>query len=103
MNKVYFSKDEKVWFVNEPEDIYTFNSVNYKTNEEIKQILSWTRGYDLSDYPNHIRVYDVEIDGVKYFFLMKRENDKYILEPEDPTQLENLLEFSNIFFVGDAK
>jgi hypothetical protein len=102
MNKVYFNKEKNFWFVNEPEDLYSFKSVNYKTNEETKQILSWTRGFDMSDYPNHIRVYDVEINTIKYFFLMKAEGNIYTIEAENPLMLERLIELENIFFVGET-
>jgi hypothetical protein len=103
MNKVYFDKEKNQWFVNEPEDMYTFKSVNISTNEEINQILSWTRGFDMSNYPNHIRVYDVEIDTIKYFFLMKKENNYYTIESENPMMLEKLINLENIFFVGDTQ
>ncbi len=102
MNKVYFNKEENYWFVSEPEDMYTFKSVNFISKEEIKQILSWTRGYDMSNYPNHIRIYDVEINNVKYFFLMKKEGNIFILESENPMMLEKLIESENIFFVGET-
>jgi hypothetical protein len=102
MNKIYFDKEKKVWFVNEPEDLYSFKSVNYETNEEEKQIISWTRGFDMSNYPNHVRMYDVEIKGVKYFFLMRSSGVHYVLEPEDPIQLENLINTQKIFFVGET-
>jgi hypothetical protein len=101
MNKVYFDSEKKVWFVNEPEDFYSFKSVNYETNEEVKQILSWTRGVDLENYPNHIRMYDVEIEGVKYFFLMRKDGIHYVIESENPIELESLINNHNIFFVGD--
>ena len=102
MNKVYFNKEKNFWFVNEPEDLYSFKSVNYETNQEEKQIISWTRGFDMSNYPNHVRMYDVEIEGVKYFFLMKQSGIHYVIEPEDPTQLENLINTHKIFFVGET-
>jgi hypothetical protein len=102
MNKVYFDSEKKVWFVNEPEDFYSFKSINYETNEENKNILSWTRGVDLKDYPNHIRMYDVEIDDVKYFFLMRKEGTYYVIESENPIELENLINNHNILFVGET-
>ena len=102
MNKVYFDKEKNQWFVSEPEDMYTFKSVTIETNEEVKQILSWTRGFDMTDYPNHIRVYDVEINAVKYFFLMKQEGNIYTIEVENPLMLEKLIELENIFFVGET-
>lgn len=102
MNKVYFNSETKEWFVNEPEDFYSFKSVNVKTNLEEKQILSWTRNVDLQKYPNHIRMYDVEISGAKYFFLMRKTGDNYILESEDPTKLETLINEHDVFFVGET-
>ena len=102
MNKVYFDTEKNHWFVSEPEDMYTFRSVNSQSNVEEKQILSWTRGFDMSKYPNHIRMYDVEINGVKYFFLMKPEKNVYVIEAEDPLILEKLLDLENIFFIGES-
>ena len=102
MNKVYFNSEKKVWFVSEPEDFYSFKSINYETNEEVKLILSWTRGFNLENYPNHIRMYDVEIDQVKYFFLMKREGNFFTIESEDPTKLKDLSNLAKIFFVGET-
>lgn len=102
MNKVYFNKEENYWFVNEPEDFYSFKSVNIETNEEVNQILSWTRGLSLEEYPNHIRMYDVEVEGVKYFFLMRNQGVHYVLETEDPQHLESLVNKQNIFFVGET-
>jgi len=101
MNKVYFNKEENYWFVNDTEDFYSFKCINIETNEESTQILSWTRG-SLDNYPNHIRMYDVEINEVKYFFLMRAKGVHYLLETEDPQQLENLINKQNIFFVGET-
>lgn len=86
MNKVYFDSEKK-WFVSESEDFYSFKSLNYETNEEVKHILSWTRGVDLEKYPHHIRMYDVEIEQVKYLFLMRKQDSIYIIESEDPKKL----------------
>jgi hypothetical protein len=102
MNKVYFNKEKNYWFVSEPEDFYIFKSVNYSTNEEVNQILSWTRGYDMSQYPHHIRMYDVEIDNIKYFFIMSRFGNDFILESEDPIKLEDMIDEKNIFFTGET-
>lgn len=102
MNKVYFNKEEDYWFVNEPDDFYSFKCVNIETNEESSQILSWTRGLGLEEYPHHIRMYDVEIDGEKCFFLMRIDDNNFIIESEDPHQLESLINNHNIFFVGET-
>lgn len=102
MNKVYFDKEKKVWFVNETEDFYSFKSVNYKTNEEENQILSWTRGFDLTNYPNHVRMYDVEIEGIKYLFMMRPFDKGYIIESENPLSLEQLINDKFIFFTGET-
>jgi hypothetical protein len=99
MNKVYFDKNEKKWIVKELQDIYLFKTVNSSNGEEVNQILSWTRGFDMTDYPNHIRMYDIEIDNVRYFFLMSRNgnSDRFVIESEDPI----LLKRSNLFFTGE--
>lgn len=102
MNKVYFDSEKKYWFVSEPEDFYSFKSINFETNEEVKHILSWSRGLSLENYPHHIRMYDVEIEGVKYFFLMKREGNHFLIESEDPQKLEQLIEYHKLFFVGET-
>ena len=67
MAKVYFDKEKYgIWVVEDLEDYYEFKAVDFKTNEESKHILSWSRNYDLSEMNNNIdRVYDVEIDEKK--------------------------------------
>ncbi len=47
-------------------------------------------------------MYDVEIGDVKYFFLMKQEKNVYKIEPENPIQLEKLVNNHNILFVGET-
>lgn len=102
MNKVYFDSEKKCWFVIDTEDFYSFKSVNCETKEEVKHILSWTRGVDLENYPHHIRMYDVEIEKKKYFFLMKKEGTQFIIESENPLELENLVNNHKLFFVGET-
>lgn len=102
MNKVHFDTEKKHWYVLDTEDFYSFKSVNCETNEEVKHILSWTRNVDLENYPHHIRMYDVEIEGVKYFFLMRKENDQFLIESENPIELENLINNHKLFFVGET-
>ena len=104
MNKVYFDKEKYgQWVVDELEDYYFFKSVNFETNEETNHILSWTRNYSQEELnPEIVRVYDVEIDGVKYFFLMRNEGVHYIIESEDPVLLETLINEKKIFFTGNT-
>jgi hypothetical protein len=101
MNKVYFDKTKNIFFVDELENFYYFKSFNTKTNELSKQIISWTHGIDMDKYPNHIRMYDVEIENIKYLFLMRNQDNKFILESEDPIILESLSVEHNLFLVGD--
>ena len=46
-------------------------------------------------------MYDVEIENVKYLFLMRSQDNKFILESEDPIILESLSVEHNLFLVGD--
>lgn len=105
MNKVYFDKEKNgQWFVEELEDYYTFKSINTQTNEEINQILSWSRNYPLQDLSDSIvRVYDVEIEDTKYYFFFKLNNEKFDIISEDPTMLDKLLNEKSLFFVGETK
>lgn len=104
MDKVYFNKDYYgCWWLKELTDIYAFKAVNFQTNEEIETILTWTRNVDLSEYDKDIiRIYDVEIDNEKYYFLVSPENGGYLLESKDKFILEKLLNDKNIFFTGEA-
>jgi hypothetical protein len=77
-----------------------FKSVNFKTNEEKDYVLSWTRNQDLEN--NIVRIYDVEIDDEKYFFMFEEVKDGYLIKPKDRLHLEKLLNDKDIFFVGDT-
>jgi predicted glycosyl hydrolase (DUF1957 family) len=98
--KVYFDKEHQSWFVDELEDIYFFKSVNFETNLTENQILSWSRSKDV---PNgYVRVYDVEIDGFKYYFSFKYLDDRYKIVANDSMELENLLNKKSLFFAGET-
>lgn len=104
--KVYFDKEKYgQWIVDDLEDFYIFKSVNYQTNEEINQILSWSRNYSLVNLnPDIVRVYDVEIENIKYYFLIKSNKEgNWDVISEDPIKLEKLLNNKSLFFVGETK
>jgi len=105
MGKVYFDKEKYgIWVVESLEDYYSFKAVNFETNEESNQILSWSRNYDLKDHDSKIdRVYDVEIDREKYYFLFVNNGDGWDVISEDSMKLEKLLRETNLFFTGDSK
>lgn len=103
MDKVYFNKDYYgCWWLKELTDIYSFKAVNFQTNEEVETILTWTRNVDLSEYDGIVRMYDVEIEGEKYYFLVSLEKGGYLLESKDKFSLEKLLNDKNIFFTGET-
>jgi hypothetical protein len=102
MKKVYFSKEGNGLFVDSLEDYYNFKAVNFETKEESNHILSWSRNYDLSDMSDDVdRLYDVEIDGEKYYFLFISNGDVWDVISEDSIKLEMLLKDKNIFFTGE--
>jgi len=104
MDKVYFNKDYYgCWWLKELTDIYSFKAVNFQTNEEVETILTWTRNVDLSEYNDKVvRMYDVEIEGEKFYFLASIENGGYLLESKDRYSLEKLLNDKNLFFTGET-
>jgi hypothetical protein len=103
MAKVYFDKDYSIWVVEDLEDYYSFKAVNFETNEESNHILSWSRNYDESDVSEKVdRVYDVEIDEEKYYFLFISNGKGWNVVSEDSMKLEKLLKDKNIFFTGDS-
>ena len=105
MAKVYFDKKKYGWMVKELEDsYYSFKAVNFETNEESNHILSWSRNYDTSDMSSNVdRIYDVEIDEKRYYFLFINNSNGWDVISEDPIKLENLLKDKNLFFVGETK
>lgn len=105
MAKVYFDKEKYgMWIVENLEDYYEFKAVNFETNEESNHILSWSRNYDTSDMGENIdRIYDVEIDGEKYYFLFINSGGGWDVISEDSIKLEKLLKDNNLFFTGDTK
>lgn len=104
MNKVYFNKDYYgCWWLKELTDIYSFKAINFETKEPVETILTWSRNIDLSEYDDSIvRMYDVEIDGEKFYFLASPKNNEYLLESKDRLILEKLLNDKNIFFTGET-
>lgn len=105
MRKVYFDKEKYgIWVVEDLEDYYSFKAVNFETNEESNHILSWSRNYDTSDMSSNVdRIYDVEIDEKRYYFLFINNSNGWDVISEDPIKLENLLKDKNLFFVGETK
>jgi len=103
MDKVYFKKEYygNWWIENELTDLYSFNIVDFETKEESTLIMSWTRGVDLDDYPDAIRMYDVEIDDDKYYFLVYQEKGGFLLTSKDTILLDKLLNDKNILFTGE--
>jgi hypothetical protein len=104
MAKVYFDKEKYgIWVVENLEDYYSFKAVNFETNEESNHILSWSRNYDISNLNNNVdRVYDVEIDEEKYYFLFTKNSNGWDVVSEDSMKLEKLLNDKNIFFTGES-
>ena len=104
MVKVYFEKEKYGhWVVESLEDYYYFKAVDFQTNEESNHILSWSRNYSSDLGENVDRVYDVEIDEEKYYFLFIGNGNGWNVIAEDSMKLEKLLKDSNLFFTGDAK
>jgi hypothetical protein len=105
MTKVYFDKEKYgIWVVESLEDYYEFKAVDFQTNEESNHILSWSRNYNLKEHDSKIdRVYDVEIDEVKYYFSFYNNGNGWDVISEDSLKLEKLLNDSNLFFTGDTK
>jgi hypothetical protein len=107
MGKVYFDKEKYgIWVVEDLEDYYTFKAVNFETNEESSHILSWSRNYNTSDMgSNNVvdRIYDVEIDEEKYYFLFINNGEGWDVISEDSIKLEKLLKDTNLFFTGEVK
>ena len=105
MEKVYFDKEKYgKWIVNELEDFYHFKAVDFQTNQEYYYILSWTRNYPLDDLDQDVvRVYDVEIDEEKYYFIIKPDRNCWDVIAKDKMKLEKLLNDKNLFFTGDTK
>lgn len=104
MDKVYFNKNYYgCWWLKQLTDIYSFKAVNFQTNEEVDTILTWTRNVDLSEYDDKVvRMYDVEIEGEKFYFLASLEKEGYLLETKDRYSLEKLLNDKNLFFTGET-
>jgi hypothetical protein len=104
MGKVYFDKEKYgIWVVKELEDYYSFKAVNFETNEESNHILSWSRNYDLSDMSKDVdRIYDVEIDEEKYYFLFINNDKGWDVISKTPAKLEKLLRETNLFFTGES-
>ena len=90
-------KEDGFWWVNELADIFYFKSINQETGEESLEILSWTRMVDLSIYPkNPVRMYDIESNSKKCYFLLYQVVDRYKIEVENIYELDELCREKNI-------
>ena len=97
-------KEDECWWVDELADIYYFKTVNQSTGEESSEILSWTRMVDLSIYPkNPVRMYDIESNEKKYYFLIYQIGERYKLEVENTYELDELLREKNITLTAEIK
>ena len=104
MVKVYFDKENHGhWVVKSLEDYYYFKAVDFQTNEESNHILSWSRNHSADLGEKVDRVYDVEIDEEKYYFLFIGNGNGWNVIAEDSMKLEKLLRETNLFFTGDSK
>jgi hypothetical protein len=107
MAKVYYDKEKNNWFIDSLEDYYMFKAINSETNEESEMILSWSRNIEITEEEQNIgivRIYDVEIDSIKYYFTFKIEKESiYNVSQREIYSLENLLRDKNLFFTGEVK
>ena len=89
----------------DPGDYYTPPYSDFDITYEDIFILSWSRSYDLSDMDKKVdRVYDVEIDGEKYYFIfINNDDNEWSVISEDPMKLEKLLRDKKLFFTGEVK
>ena len=102
MNKIYNEND--CWVVDELTDIYYFKSVNQNTGLESSEVLSWTRMIDLSSYSgNPVRMYDIEFNSKKYYFLLYEFGDRYKLEVENKYEFDELCKEKNIILLPEIK
>lgn len=102
MERIY--KEDDCWWVDELADIYFFKTINQSTGEESSEVLSWTRMVDLSTYSkNPLRMYDIESNEKKYYFLLYQVGERYKLEVENTYELDELLREKNITLTSDIK
>ncbi len=102
MDKVYFREDYPgCWWLLQLTDIFYFKTLNLTNNTTEYYIFSWSRNFDLKDYPNNpVRKYDVEIDNKKYYFLVYPEKDGWVVKSEEIMELDKLSRDKNLIFVG---
>lgn len=102
MSKIY--KENDCLWVDELVDIYYFKSLNLQNNIEESEILSWTRMVDLSNYTdNPVRMYDIEFNNKKYYFLLYKSGDRYKLEVENKYEFDELCKEKNIVLLPEIK
>lgn len=100
--KIY--SENGTWYVEELSEIYYFKSISTTDNTEHQLLLTWTRMIDLSVYKNDpVRMYDIEHDGKKYFFLLFQYGDRYKLEPVNTYEIDQLCEIKNVKLIGEIK
>jgi len=105
MEKVYFDKEfYGSWVVKNLSDMYAFNYIDIRTNEEKSAILVWKRSpVHEEGVGDNERLCAVEFEGEEFFFIEKYdpEYSKFFIYAKDPWELERLCKEKNIVFVGE--
>jgi hypothetical protein len=96
---VYYDREKNYWWVEDTDYIYKFKSKKIDTGEAEFLILTWTRCVDMTPYPDFVRMYDIELEGEKFYFIMKPQSALHIIEPVDNDQLARLSQ-KNIMLLG---
>lgn len=100
MNKVYSDKGE--FFVEDIQDMYYIRCVDKTSLYDYHEVLTWTRMVDLSNYSgNPVRMYDVEFEDKKYFFLLYEDGGKLKLKVENTYEFDELCNKKNITIIPD--
>jgi hypothetical protein len=100
MNKVYSDKGE--FFVEDIQDMYYIRCVDKTSLYDYHEVLTWTRMVDLSNYAgNPVRMYDVEFEDKKYFFLLYEDGGKLKLKVENTYEFDELCNKKNITIIPD--
>lgn len=100
-------KVSKVWndykykfCVDDIEPVYFIRTFNTKTNTMSNSIISEFKRS--SDGFDNFRVYDMEVDGVKFFFNLNRSDNKLYLSPHSNSDLEKLKNEHNIIIIPES-
>lgn len=100
MNKIFKDKDGNLYST-ELGTIYYVKTLNIKDNTVENSVITWYKVDTTTD--NSVRVYDLEVNGEKFLFDLKYENNIYYFIPRSNIEISRLKSEYDIEIISEEE